>query len=158
MTTRDLADIKQRLKMALNPKLDKEKKNNFLSRLQQIPPRAKGEEVSKWSHVPPKPYTILQIDNLYLPIDKGYGYLTVVVDVSTREVDMTPIKRNPTAKDDVVKGLTQQKMIEAMKEMFETEGKPFYHHYPNILCVDNGSEFKGEFRTYCKSKGITIKA
>ena len=107
-----------------------------------IPKRNTGKDISHYDK-PKKENIVQQADLLYLPTDKkGYKYLLIVVDIATNKIDAQPLKdRTSTA---VKNGIEKIYNRDILKIPFQ-------------LCVDPGSEFKGEFEHYIESKKIYLK-
>ena len=84
-----------------------------------------------------------QADLLYLPEDKGYKYLLVVVDNYDGRTDALPLKKRDA--ETIRKGLF--KIYDERKIL-----KP-----PKILQVDAGSEFKKNLDKFLAEKGITLR-
>ena len=80
-----------------------------------------------------KENTIDQVDLLYLPEDNGYKYLLVAVDIATSKLDVEPLKKR-----DALTVRNSLKTIYARKII----------KLPLRLEVDDGSEFKGEFKKH----------
>ena len=86
-----------------------------------------------------------QADILYLPEDKGFKYLLVVVDLYDNSVDAEPVKDILSNSNDVLK---------AFGKIYSRD----YLDLPLILTLDKGSEFKQEpVKEYLEDMGINIK-
>jgi hypothetical protein len=83
-----------------------------------------------------------QADTLYLPNDNGHKYALVVVDVGTRMIDAEPMK-----------GRTGDDTVEAIKKIYKRN----ILSAPVVITCDQGTEFKGEFKTYCKNNNIYVR-
>ena len=83
-----------------------------------------------------------QADLLYLPDDRGYKYLLVVVDDASRQMDGEPLKERSDT--DIIKG-------------FEKIFKRKLIKKPKFIEVDSGSEFKGKTKSYFDNMGIGIR-
>jgi len=70
--------------------LKKKDKNTELSQLYKKPISEKGVDIPKIQIF--KPNYEHQADILYLPHDKGYKYLLVVVDLYDNAIDAEPVK------------------------------------------------------------------
>lgn len=82
-------------------------------------------------------------DLLMLPNDNGYKYALVCVDSATREADAEPLKSK-----------TPVEVLEAIKKIWKRK----YLNHPNfVLKVDNGTEFKGQFKQELNDMGIRLK-
>jgi len=115
-------------------------KNNELSQLYKKPVHESREETPITQVFKPNIY--YQADLLYMPEDKGYKYILVVVDVYDGKLDAEPLK--------VRDALT---VMKAFKEIFERG----ILSIPFVLTVDSGTEFKGVCDNYLKSLDINIK-
>lgn len=82
-----------------------------------------------------------QADLLFLPTDKGYKYLLVCVDNSTRLCDAEPLKNK--VPEDIVK---------AFKSIYKRK----ILKVPKNIELDKGTEFKGETSTYFKKLGVNV--
>lgn len=85
---------------------------------------------------------IHQADTLYVPHDKRYKYIVVVIDLATNHMDAKPVK---------TKNSTEAAKV--MKEMY----KGPHLKQPKVLEVDSGTEFKGDFPSYFKNMTIRTK-
>jgi len=77
-------------------------------------------------------------DLLFLPNDNGFEYALVVVDVGSRLCDAEPIRNK--------KAIT---VLQAIKKIY----KRGVLDYPLQIKVDDGSEFKGAFKTFFVNNG-----
>lgn len=109
--------------------------------LQKQPPKEKGVNMPKFQVL--QPDMVHQADLLFLPNDKGYRYLLVVVDCNSRKIAAKPLK-NKTA--NVVK--------EALINIYENEQ---LLNLPKRFEVDDGSEFKSVVASYLKSKNVFVR-
>lgn len=82
-----------------------------------------------------------QADVLYMPDDDGYSYALTVVDCSSRLTDARPLKTRDA-----------QTVLNAIKDIYK--GKILKQ--PNILQVDNGSDFKSVFKSYFEKQNVII--
>lgn len=84
-----------------------------------------------------------QADLLYLPNDKGFKYLLVVVDLATRRVGAQPLRDK-----------TAPAVARALKKLYDTdkELKP-----PEAMQVDGGLEFKGQTAAFLKDNDTYIR-
>ena len=82
-----------------------------------------------------------QADLLFLPDDKGYRYLLMVVDMATKRVAGRPLKNKKAA--NVLKGL---------KDIYKKD-----MDVPSIFHVDSGKEFMGPVTTWLKSQGMLVR-
>ena len=83
-----------------------------------------------------------QADTLYLPNDNKYKYALVVVDVGTRMIDAEPMK-----------GRTGDDTVEAIKQIYKRN----ILSAPVVITCDQGTEFKGDVKKYCKNNDIFIR-
>lgn len=112
-----------------------------VKRLMSIPPKEKGKQRPKLRAFTPN--VTHQMDILYMPNDKGYKYALVIVDVNTRLADAEALKTHSSG--EVVKAIEKiyGRKILTLPKMF--------------INVDNGSEFKGEFTKWAKSKKLAVR-
>ena len=113
--------------------LSNKDENSLLKNLTRKP-KKEPRNVIPYS-IASKMYSTEQIDTLYLPNDRGYKYLLVIVDIATRKCDCEPMKTRDAKT--------------AMKAL-ETIFKRGILKRPKRLEVDSGSEFKGEFEKHFK--------
>jgi len=106
-------------------------KNNVVSNLTKNPPK-EPKNVMPTTYAPRK-FAVEQADTLFLPTDRGYKYLLVVVDVATRTTDAEPMK----SKDSTT-------VTKALLKIF----KRHIIEPPKRFEIDDGSEFKGSFKDY----------
>ena len=82
-----------------------------------------------------------QADLLFLPSDNRFKYALVVVDDHSKKCDSVPLREKTT--DAVLKAIIK-----------------IYNrgilHYPKVLEIDSGSEFKGSFKLHFIEKGIKV--
>ena len=91
------------------------------------------------------PHIYQQADILYLPEDKGFKYLLVVVDLYDSSVDAEPVKDILSNNNDV---------LNAFKKIYSRK----YLELPNILTLDRGAEFTQQaIKDYFKNKNVYIK-
>lgn len=83
-----------------------------------------------------------QADILYLPDDNGFKYLLVVVDVATRRADVEPLK-----------DITTKDTMEGIKKIYKRK----ILNKPNMIQVDNGGEFKGDFLKWFNDNDIIVR-
>jgi len=107
--------------------------NSLLKNLTETPPK---EPRNVEPHtVGAKLFATEQLDTLYLPNDKGYKYLLVIVDVGSRLCDGEPMKTRDA-----------KATVKALTKIF----KRGIVKRPKRLEIDQGTEFKGEFDTHFK--------
>jgi len=121
----------KQLEEALNIKPD-----NLINKLVQIPKANK-----KLTHTAYDKDAVHQADLLFLPEDRGFKYVLTVVDTASRYADAEPLK---TKKSDEV--------VKAFKKIYKRQ--PL--NKPELIKVDDGSEFKGTFNKYLKDERIGI--
>lgn len=88
-----------------------------------------------------------QADILYLPEDKEFKYLLVVVDLYDNSVDAEPVKDILSKDNDVLK---------AFKAIYNRH--PRILNFPLILTLDSGSEFKQQsVKDYFEDNDVNVK-
>ena len=112
--------------------------NNSLLNIYSKVPKAPAAEQQ---HIKvPEPGYIYQADLLFLPLDKGYNYLLVLIDNNNNACDFEPLK-NKTAKD----------TLAAIKIIFSRD----YLKRPKFsIEVDPGGEFEGVFKKFFEKATI----
>jgi hypothetical protein len=86
-----------------------------------------------------------QADILYMPDDKGFKFILVVVDPYDNSVDAEPVKDILSKNNDV---------LDAFKKIYLRN----YLDFPHILTLDKGAEFTQEkVKKYFKDKSVYIK-
>jgi hypothetical protein len=129
------------LKEYLRGRKDKSS-NSEINNLLAIPIKdKKGEVASLNKNVFSEGY-YQQSDLLYLPKDKGFQYLLVVVDVYNSKFDCEPLKIRTSA---------------AVQKAFVKIYARKFIEFPMIMCCDQGSEFKGIVKDYFTIKGCYVK-
>lgn len=93
--------------------------------------KPKAHELLKYPEFTPN--YLHQADLLFLPHDKGYKYVVVVVDSGSKMIGLEPIKNK-----------TPSTVVVAMKKIYARGPLKT----PTRLNTDNGTEFKGAFKTY----------
>ena len=83
-----------------------------------------------------------QADLLFLPEDQGFKYALVVVDVATRKADAQPIKNKKP-----------ETVVKAIRKIW---ARPYINQAKIFLKVDDGTEFKGQFKDYMKKNNIIL--
>jgi len=121
---------------------EKERKDQELYKLHQIPEKEKKSNVPHFQ--PQDPNIVHQADLLFLPDDNGYRYLLVVVDIGTRYCDAVPLKTKSNAD-----------VITAFKAIYARKGTKL--QWPKRIEFDDGSEFKGQVKTYFDTREIAIR-
>ena len=117
-----------------------EQKRKFIRRITKPPKKDKGENETHFFN--PTPNNTHQADLLSLPNDKGFKYLLVVVDISTKLVDAQPLRQK-----------SAPAVLNAMKKIYDRG----ILKLPQRLEVDDGGEFKSTFHQYFKDKDIYIR-
>ncbi len=121
--------------------LSDEKENNVLKNLTRIPKRESAENTPHFHNE--EPFYSQQADTLYLPDDRGYKYLLVVVDIATRICDGVPMKTKSASeyKDAFIK-IYKRKILKK----------------PEIMTVDSGTEFQGVCKKWFETNNIVCGA
>lgn len=120
-----------------NPK----RQNDVLNQLYKKPKKDNRINMPTFEYCP-KDFSH-QADLLFLPSDKGFQYLLVVVDQGTRLCDAIPLKSK-----------TSEVVLSAIKQIYD---KRNILKWPKMLTVDSGSEFKGVFAKEMGKKKIRMK-
>jgi hypothetical protein len=115
------------------------KASTVVDKLFRVPKKDKGDNMPHFSNYPPN--YINQADILYLPHDGQYKYALVVVDIGTRFVGAQPIKSRKV-----------QDIKSALEKIYSKKLE-----WPSILETDNGSEFKGDFKSWLKEHDVKLK-
>ena len=71
--------------------MPKKKEPDIYTKIMKFPPRDKENNAPKFYTIDKD--IIHQADLLFLPNDKGFKYLLVVVDIGSRHVDAQPIRK-----------------------------------------------------------------
>lgn len=124
-------------------KLD-QKEGDTVRELYEIPKKDKGEEIPSTKRSGADPGLIYQADTLYMPADKGFKYLLVVVDAINGITDAEPMKERD--------GSTVEK---AFKKIFSRNRlkMPRYE-----IQMDQGAEFKNKrIEKYFEDNNVGIK-
>jgi len=130
------------VKKLLSKKAQKELKSHELNKLFERPKKETKIEMPHFNSVM-KPNIVQQCDLLFLPNDRGYRYLLVVVDTYDSRTDAEPLKHKHT--DDV---------LNAFKTIYKRGILKIPSMY--IQC-DDGGEFKGVVRDYFHSHRVMIR-
>ncbi len=86
-----------------------------------------------------------QADILYLPEDKDYKYLLVVVDLYDNAIDAEPVKDILSKNNDV---------LQAFKKIYSRK----YLDLPEIITLDRGSEFTQKpIKEYFNNNDVNVK-
>ena len=118
----------------------KNKKNDLLSNLYAIPKREKSVNMPHFQPKPPG--QTVQADLLFMPSDRGFKYILVVVDTGNKALDAEPLKSKEA--EGVVRGL-------------DIIFKRKYVDKPHKIEVDAGSEFKGKTRKWFDKNNIKVR-
>ena len=112
----------------------------FVAQMTREPTPDKGFNVPK--HTSSNKDGIHQLDLLFLPHDGKYKYLLVAVDIATRSSDFEPIidKKSST-------------VVNAIKNIYDRK----YLDIPYMFQVDDGSEFKDEFKKYVNDNNRGVR-
>ena len=116
-------------------------KHQELYNLYRTPKKDKGKEMPKTLGIPAG--NVYQTDILYMPEDKKYKYVLVVVDVGSGITDAEPMKE-----------LNSSATLEAIKNIF-SRGILKTPEYK--IQSDMGKEFYGDFLKYFNDHGIIIR-
>jgi len=119
----------------------KDKPNNIVNNVVRVPIKDHGVNIPMTNVF--KKNNTHQIDLLYMPHDRGYKYIVVIVDLATRLVGAMAVKSK-----------TSKAVLEAVKSIYS---KSKYLEQPIFIEVDAGAEFKDEFKKYFVDKGVVIK-
>lgn len=119
--------------------LNKKKEDvDLLHQLHKTPQAEKGKDMPTFQDF--KPNFRHQADLLFLPTAKfGFKYLLVVVDDATRHFDAEPLK-----------GKDASMVTNALKRIYKRD----ILQKPKLVEVDDGTEFKGQFKKYLNSEHI----
>ena len=122
----------------------KSKDYNDSNELFRIPKGDKKDDIPHIKNIITDPNYLQQADILYLPTSQfGYKYALVVVDVATSKMDAIPLKNK-----------TPQDIITALKKVYITHN---ILEFPFVLQFDNGTEFKGDLKTYLNEQGVSVR-
>lgn len=105
-----------------------------------IPPKEKGEAVPH-TNVYHKD-SVHQADLLFLPTDKGFRYLLVVVDLHSGATDAEPLKGKDAAL-----------VFKALQAIYKRSRMS----WPNRLETDPGSEFKAAFKVGVNANNVYLR-
>lgn len=116
-------------------------KDNELYNLYKKPKKDSEDETPRFQDYPDN--YIHQCDLLFLPNDNGYKYALTVADIGgKRHCDAEPIKTKES-----------KEVLQAIQKIYSRK----ILQPPKGLQCDSGSEFKGDFQAYFKSKKIPIR-
>ena len=128
------------MQKAIQKKLLQPEEIALMDQLYKIPKKDKGLEIPSYTRGGAEPNEVYSSDVLYMPSDKGYKYLLVLVDVITGITQAEPMKTHSSVS--VLKGF---------KEIFKKM------KLPSIIQVDAGTEFKGVVEKYFKENNVLIR-
>lgn len=115
-------------------------KKDLADILTQKPVKEKG--INK-AHHPRYPKDFVhQADLLFMPHDGKYKYILTVVDNGTRQVDAEPLSSKKA-----------KQVTKAIEVIYDRD----VLKKPDVLQVDDGKEFKGDFQTWCKDNNISVR-
>ena len=117
----------------------KKDKNNELTSLYMKPKPEIGVDMPVTQVF--KPDIFYQSDLLFMPEDKGYKYILVVVDAYDGKLDAEAVK----TKDN-------KTILKAFKDIFSRH----ILNHPLIITMDSGTEFKGIVYNYFKNNNINV--
>lgn len=118
----------------------KKDKNNELNSLYKKPQSEKGDNMPKTQVF--NAHIFYQCDLLFMPDDKGYKYICVMVDCYDGKIDAEPLKNKDS-----------ESVLKAIKSIFNRG----ILKQPFIITFDSGSEFKGEVKKYMDKNNILVK-
>ena len=113
---------------------------DLVNQLHKIPIKDKNKQIPKYKNGGAEPNQVYSSDLLFMPSDRGYKYLLVLVDVITGITQAEPLKTKST-----------KAVLNAFKKIFVK--MPI----PSILQVDPGTEFKGIVSKYFKDNHVLIR-
>lgn len=120
-----------------------EKPKNKTLQLWETPKKDKGLNKTHFSNTIEKG-TTHQADLLFMPVDKGYPYILVVVDVGSRKVDAEPIKNKDSSN---------------IKKAFKTIYSRKHISMPTVMIqTDPGAEFNNPIvKKYFEDKNVFMR-
>jgi hypothetical protein len=113
---------------------------SFYKKITTAKPPDKGLDKPKYSYI--EPNKIHQADILYLPNDKGFKYLLVVVDVGSRLIDAQPLRYK-----------TSNAVINAFEKIYSRD----ILKLPIRMEVDSGTEFKKDVKQFFEDNNIAVR-
>jgi hypothetical protein len=117
---------------------------NFYDIARKLTKTPKKDKGAEQPHIQGgKPNYIQQADILYLPSDKGFKYLLVVVDIASRLTDAIPLKNKTTTA-----------VLNAFKKIYL---KNNILEIPKRIDCDNGTEFKGSVKKWLNENGVYVR-
>jgi hypothetical protein len=128
------------MQKAIQKKLLQPEEIILMDQLYKIPKKDKGPEIPSYKRGGAQENEVYSSDVLYMPSDKGYKYLLVLVDVITGITQAEPLKTHSSVS-----------VLKAFKEIFKKM------KLPSIIQVDAGTEFKGVVEKYFKENHVLIR-
>ena len=120
---------------------DKQVKNSIINRLYEVPPKESKKTMPHFQYI--EPNITQQADILFLPDDKQFKYVLLVVDVGSRLCDGVALKNKDA--DTVLKAF---KRIYNDNDILEM---------PMRIEVDDGGEFKSVVANYFKLNNVFMR-
>jgi hypothetical protein len=118
----------------------KTKTNKLIDLLYEIPKKnTKLNQTHYFEHT--EKNIVQQADLLFMPDDRHYKYALVVVDLYKRITDAVALKTKQP-----------EEIVTAFKKIYS--GK--YLKIPKQICVDSGTEFKGDTLQYFKDNKVSV--
>jgi Integrase core domain len=112
----------------------------FTQKLLKAPKKDKGLNAPKFYGT--KPNAVHQADLLFLPTDKGFKYLLVVVDVATKKIDALPLRT---------------KSASTVKTAFVKIYNGKVLKMPQRIEIDPGTEFKSQVADYFEDNDVFMR-
>ena len=128
------------MQKAIQKKLLQPEEIQLMNQLYKIPKKDKGLEMPSYKRGGAQENEVYSSDVLYMPSDKGYKYLLVLVDVITGITQAEPLKTHSSVS-----------VLKAFKEIFKKMPMP------SIIQVDAGTEFKGVVQKYFTENNVLIR-
>lgn len=120
--------------------LKKGKNDNKLNALYENPKPEKGHNMPKLQIF--EPNYLHMADILFMPMDKGFKYILVVVDTHSKKVDAEPLKNKDSGA-----------VTRAFQKIYARDVLDF----PDVIQMDSGGEFKGLTKKYFEDNGVRVK-
>lgn len=114
--------------------------NDVVTNLLKVPKKDKPTNTPR-THVNEQNF-IHQVDTLYLPHDGPYKYSLVAVDLATHHMDAQPLKTK-----------SSEEALKALQQMYKRK----YLNKPHTIEVDDGTEFKDQFKAHFKDIELRVK-
>lgn len=135
-------------------------KNELMYQLFLTPKKdTKFESPTTLNNTDKTPNKIHQMDLLFMPFDtshlpentseatkkkEAYKYGLTIVDTGSRTTECIPLKEK-----------TSEAVLQAAKKLYSLKSSKLKQ--PQLIQVDDGSEFKGAFSNYFKKQGVDIR-